>query len=178
MAGDDENAELETFRKQWQEEVSARAKAASSSSSSSKKPGIILSDSSQGGVNEKEKEKEKKEYTRPPPKVHSVQGDLEKKYDQFVDAGANHDLDQKDDTRRLWLGDRFDKGTTTHGDKEEHGEPSSALEHYEQAVEREAQGNLGDSLKLYRKAYRVRIYFRDISPFECCCYELIWRTVA
>lgn len=35
------------------------------------------------------------------------------------------------------------------------GEPVSALEHYEMAVEKEAAGNLGDSLRLYRKAFRV-----------------------
>lgn len=34
-------------------------------------------------------------------------------------------------------------------------EPVTALEHYEQAVEREAAGNLGDSLALYRKAFRM-----------------------
>lgn len=31
----------------------------------------------------------------------------------------------------------------------------SALDHYEEAMEKEALGNMGDSLKLYRKAYRV-----------------------
>lgn len=31
----------------------------------------------------------------------------------------------------------------------------SALDHYEEAVEKEALGSLGDSLKLYRKAFRV-----------------------
>jgi F-box protein 9 len=36
-------------------------------------------------------------------------------------------------------------------------EPRSALEHFERAVEKEAEGNLGDSLHHYRKAYRVRI---------------------
>jgi hypothetical protein len=36
-------------------------------------------------------------------------------------------------------------------------EPKSALEHYEKAVEKESQGSLGDSLNLYRKAYRVRL---------------------
>ncbi|EKD18104.1 uncharacterized protein L3040_007715 [Drepanopeziza brunnea f. sp. 'multigermtubi'] len=34
-------------------------------------------------------------------------------------------------------------------------EPQSALEHYEKAVERESAGNLGDSLTLYRKAFRM-----------------------
>jgi F-box protein 9 len=33
--------------------------------------------------------------------------------------------------------------------------PQSALDHYEKAVERESQGSLGDSLALYRKAFRV-----------------------
>ncbi len=36
-------------------------------------------------------------------------------------------------------------------------EPLSALDHYEKAVEKEAQGSLGDSLRLYRKAFRVGI---------------------
>ncbi|KAF8847497.1 hypothetical protein BDZ45DRAFT_607405 [Acephala macrosclerotiorum] len=48
-------------------------------------------------------------------------------------------------------------------DKEDHGEsskaagkdPQSALDHYERAVERESQGSLGDSLSLYRKAFRM-----------------------
>ncbi|KAK0673351.1 putative glycerol transporter protein [Cercophora samala] len=34
-------------------------------------------------------------------------------------------------------------------------EPVTALEHYEKAVEREAAGNLGESLRLYRKAFRM-----------------------
>lgn len=34
----------------------------------------------------------------------------------------------------------------------------SALDHYEEAMEKEAQGNMGDSLKLYRQAYRVRLH--------------------
>ncbi|KAF8424891.1 hypothetical protein EV426DRAFT_532390 [Tirmania nivea] len=33
--------------------------------------------------------------------------------------------------------------------------PKSAMEHFEKAIEREGQGNLGDSLYLYRKAYRM-----------------------
>jgi F-box protein 9 len=35
------------------------------------------------------------------------------------------------------------------------GIPRSALEHYEKAVEKETEGNLGESLKLYRKAFRM-----------------------
>lgn len=32
----------------------------------------------------------------------------------------------------------------------------SALDHFEEAMFKEGQGNMGDSLKLYREAYRVR----------------------
>lgn len=35
----------------------------------------------------------------------------------------------------------------------------SALDHYEEAMEKEAQGNMGESLRLYRKAYRVSLFF-------------------
>ncbi|KOS21405.1 F-box protein pof7 [Escovopsis weberi] len=34
-------------------------------------------------------------------------------------------------------------------------QPVSALDHYEEAMEKEAQGNMGESLRLYRKAYRL-----------------------
>lgn len=40
-------------------------------------------------------------------------------------------------------------------EKEEAEEPVSALDHFEAAVVREAQGKLGDSLNLYRRAFRV-----------------------
>lgn len=33
----------------------------------------------------------------------------------------------------------------------------SALDHYEKAMEKEAQGNMGESLRLYRQAYRVSL---------------------
>jgi F-box protein 9 len=41
------------------------------------------------------------------------------------------------------------------GSKAGSREPRSALEHYEKAVERETQGSLGDSLDLYRKAFKA-----------------------
>jgi F-box protein 9 len=44
---------------------------------------------------------------------------------------------------------------TAHSKAAEKGEPVSALDHYEKAVEKEAAGSLGDSLRLYRKAFRV-----------------------
>ncbi|KAG4432174.1 hypothetical protein IFR05_012341 [Cadophora sp. M221] len=51
-------------------------------------------------------------------------------------------------------GSREDSG---HGEssKSMAREPQSALEHYEKAVERETTGKLGESLSLYRKAFRM-----------------------
>jgi F-box protein 9 len=46
-------------------------------------------------------------------------------------------------------------------------EPQSALEHYEKAVERETQGNLGDSLSHYRKAYRVSSPHAPVPLYRC-----------
>lgn len=43
----------------------------------------------------------------------------------------------------------------------------SALDHFEEAMHKEDQGNMGDSLKLYRKAYRVC----SISP--TCTYTTL-----
>ncbi|KAJ6005137.1 hypothetical protein N7540_012936 [Penicillium herquei] len=39
--------------------------------------------------------------------------------------------------------------------RQDRNEPSSALEHFERAMEKEAAGKLGDSLQDYRKAYRL-----------------------
>jgi F-box protein 9 len=47
-------------------------------------------------------------------------------------------------------------GTSSKANKE----PQTALDHYEKAVERESQGSLGDSLDLYRKAFRVSFAIR------------------
>lgn len=41
----------------------------------------------------------------------------------------------------------------------------SALDHYEEAMEKEAQGNMGESLRLYRKAYRVSFFSIILSFF-------------
>lgn len=138
------STELETFRKQWQEEVSARAKV--SSSSSSKTLATPFDFLSQG--NDKK--------VTSPPRVHSILSDQTKngEHADGLDPRVDHDIEEKD-TRQ----DSGEGLKVIHEKKETEDEPSSALEHYEQAVERESQGNLGDSLKHYRKAFRVRFFF-------------------
>lgn len=135
------NAELETFRKQWQEEVSARAKA----SSSSNKPVTLSGLSDQGSD-------QKNSY---PLRARSIQRDRRKTDDRIdgPDAAPYYDFQGKDIRQRL--GESIEE---SHPERETNEEPSSALEHYEQAVQRESQGNLGDSLRHYRKAYRVRYF--------------------
>ncbi|MCJ1347875.1 hypothetical protein MMC31_006105, partial [Peltigera leucophlebia] len=130
------NPELEKFRKQWQEEVSARSKGGPSSSGSqgaknvSRPPGPPKRGSSRP--------------ERDPPAAYSN----EVPSGPLFDGHGYHDLEDQDDLRKLG-----EEGEGIHPSN--WTEPQSALEHYEKAIERESQGNLGDSLALYRKAYRL-----------------------
>lgn len=56
--------------------------------------------------------------------------------------------------------------TLSRTSKPEPKELVSALDHFEEAMEREAQGNMGDSLKLYRQAYKVVALFSSLSVIE------------
>lgn len=139
--GQEANSELDTFRKQWQEEVFARAKA---SSSSPNKISAALSDLPGQGNDKK---------VTSPPRVHSFlsQQPNSEEHTDGLDSSVDHDIEQGDASQSSGAGLKV-----IHEEKEIKGEPSSALEHYEEAVERESQGNLGDSLKHYRRAFRVR----------------------
>ncbi|KAI9701872.1 MAG: hypothetical protein M1836_001216 [Candelina mexicana] len=134
---EDTNPELESFRQRWREEVSARSKERQIS-------GKLLSPRPEART-------EYKTVTNKYPSFNLTGGVLENDEDiaEGLDVGAYHDSDGGEVGRRL--GDEANtasKGKST-------GEPQSALDHYEKAVEREEQGNLGDSLNLYRKAYRA-----------------------
>ncbi|KAL2755019.1 hypothetical protein ACRALDRAFT_1057737 [Sodiomyces alcalophilus JCM 7366] len=77
-------------------------------------------------------------------------------------ASASH-LDHDDSNEDYVRTRTFDEpaGTSSSGRTLAHPstlddkEPVSALDHFEAAVEKEAVGSLGDSLKLYRKAFRM-----------------------
>ena len=145
----EENPDLEAFRKQWQEEVSARANA-SSSSSSNNNP-ATLSDLPLRWTGNSFSSL---------PRGHSILRkatyieELTDGPDPAVDHLIEQNLIEQKDTKQ-YSGEAL---KVIHQEKENKKEPSSALEHYEQAVERESQGNLGDSLKHYRKAFRVRSF--------------------
>ncbi|KAL8780075.1 MAG: hypothetical protein Q9213_006634 [Squamulea squamosa] len=132
---DDNNPDLETFRKQWQEEVTARSTARGQASNQHR------FDSTHG-----RSDILKAKTALPPSSILSEDPET----GDGISAQAYHDLDNKDDTRRLGV-----EGSKVHKSTFISKEPQSALEHYEKAIEREDQGNLGDSVNLYRKAYRL-----------------------
>ncbi|KAL6714481.1 hypothetical protein ACLMJK_007905 [Lecanora helva] len=136
MVGDTAE-ELEKFRQQWQEEVTARIKGASSSTSTRKS--TKSQTTQKDGGNTGPGRASKLSFHTPYREVEDDDG---------IGGSASHDLEDKDEARKLG-GD----GQGIHPDNRH--EPSSALEHYEKAVERESQGRLGDSLNHYRKAFRL-----------------------
>lgn len=129
------NAELETFRKRWQEEVSARTKTSFSTKTFAK-----AADPPDSGA---------KTGISYPARVIPPQSNW-RKHDDRVTGQHAHDLEEKEATQPSGV-----NVEGTHIDTQAHGKGSSALEYYERAVETESQGRLGESLKLYRQAYRV-----------------------
>ena len=137
------NPELESFRQQWRAEVSARSKAGEPSHRRQKST--------------QQQQQQQQLPSKPSARRPSI---VPKAPPKPSDDGSDNELSDKESgvpaapftlpSSSLAAAEKdAGKLATPH-------EPESALEHYEKAVEREAQGNLGDSLKLYRKAFRVR----------------------
>ena len=139
---DDSASALEQFRKQWKEEVNARAR----------KP--------QGRPSQPQSERPKRtsdarleRATNKPPTRHPI-ADIKDESDHYSDAEQTGESSAK-------LIQRVESLSIQNIDDDEFTprpsvqEPQSALEHFEHAMERERQGNLGDSLSHYRKAYRL-----------------------
>lgn len=145
---EDSNPELERFRNQWREEVTARARGAGKGVDSK-------------AVGPKTAVKNLQRHAQAPPPLPSAahttpsHNDLE---GEGSNAGAYHDLEDRDERRKL---------NSTGPYPTPSDEPRSALEYYERAVEKESQGSLGDSLKLYRKAYRVGPYLKYSCAWNC-----------
>lgn len=136
---DSTDSALEQFRRQWREEVSTRAK--NDREGQGKDKEVFEAPPSEGAKPPipplehhptASRRSAEKEY-------HSQEGERSGTADQLCQL-TYRDADDDDD--------EFTIGCTTK-------EPKSALEHYERAVEKENQGNLGDSLSHYRKAYRL-----------------------
>ena len=134
MSSTGTEAELERFRQQWRAEV-ARSKRSERTSS---------------GETLKNRAQKRKDAAS-----ISVVGQSTARrkdvsdYSEEVEPRAYHDLPDKEESFKLgWEDQNYDRNL--------YKEPSSALEHYEHAVEKETRGQLGDSIKHYRKAFKVR----------------------
>ncbi|KAM7222883.1 hypothetical protein V8F06_001781 [Rhypophila decipiens] len=150
-SGDPANPDLESFREQWRAEVRARqpATAGPSNQPQLQHHRATLPSSAAGGVTSSHTRLGGHPRSQPPPPTHKppVLKDYEDDYVQprsFDEPAAA--------TSAGGDGDAVPgSGPSTAAPKE----PVSALEHYEKAVERETAGSLGDSLRLYRKAFRM-----------------------
>ena len=130
-------SELESFRQQWRQEVLNK-----------QNPRSRHRKNKSGGEASIDGASRNKTKTVPPLSGPSIQqGQGQHFDDEEYGPGSYHDVEDKDD--RLRLEDGGLRESTAHG------EPESALDHYEKAVERETVGNLGDSVSLYRKAFKV-----------------------
>lgn len=133
MSENQTEAELESFRQKWREEVSAKAK------------GKALAPAVPAKTSHASSSKSHFSKTNAPEvPSHARQQSVEE-----VDglASVYQHLGEKQHGRRL------DETSPPPVSKES----SSALEHYEKAVEKEDQGSLGDSVGLYRKAFKVSV---------------------
>ncbi|KAL7275065.1 hypothetical protein RUND412_002000 [Rhizina undulata] len=139
---EDAESELSRFRQQWKEEVSARqhnrlqAGQSQSHESSSAHPTSPPS-------------KVKAPAFSPPPasrltKNRTLSYTSANKVEEEEEYGE--DVEFHKDTSPIAFRRRLSFATGSSG--------SSALEQYEKAVEKETEGNLGESLSLYRKAFR------------------------
>lgn len=133
-------AELESFRQRWREEVSARAKG--------KAPGPSAAPAKAAGPSASRTYAPKGPAPEAASHSHARQRSVEETDE--VTPYIHQDLGDKQHGRRL---DETSADTAAIASTSE--QPKTALDHYEKAVERETEGNLGESVALYRKAFKV-----------------------
>lgn len=133
--GPENEAELEAFRQRWREEVQTRNR------------------DPQGPPSpERTRQQQRRKSTVQPRPAASGPAPT-KKVDEFdndeLAPKPYHDLPDKEEALKLGVeGQEHERAKLFK-------EPTSALEHYEKAVEKETHGQLGDSLNHYRKAFKV-----------------------
>lgn len=125
---EESNPELESFRQQWKAEVSARAQA-------------------EGSKHHPTSTGSSKSTRRPPAPPRVAAEKTPNNVEEAEEHANRHPFRGLDEPRGGISKEESSKPAGT--------EPQSALEHYEKAVEKEAQGRLGDSLNHYRIAFKV-----------------------
>ncbi|KIW24589.1 uncharacterized protein PV07_10295 [Cladophialophora immunda] len=138
-------SELEQFRQQWKEEVSARTR----------KPEKKPLSSAQHRQRRTSDGRPERPVNKPPTR-HPAADIKQEDSDHYSDADQARGsslatIQQRTETLKIHNVDDDDFTASASSKKE----PISALEHFERAVEKESQGNLGDSLSHYRKAYKL-----------------------
>lgn len=137
----EDNAELEVFRRQWREEVAQRTTRERPNAPKPRTPARTSTASTSGTQGHL-------------PTRHEAADRREVYEDDGEDV--DHVAPQEEiiqQTEQLNLGPSDEDAFQAQSLPQK--EPSSAVEHFERAVQKEQEGSLGDSLQLYRKAYRV-----------------------
>lgn len=129
MDSQEANPELESFREKWRAEVRARNQA-SSGSQQHASSSTSNANSSQTAA------------SVPPRPAHlgASKPKVLETDDDYVQARVFGDIEPQPAAQQA---------------ERTVADPVTALDHYEHAVEKEGQGSLGDSLRLYRKAFRM-----------------------
>ncbi|KAI4597653.1 hypothetical protein KJ359_004357 [Pestalotiopsis sp. 9143b] len=131
-------SELDTFREKWRAEVSARNKKTSTAGSQKEQSDAYSSSSAAGPARKHDRHQKRL------PLRDEVHHDAE---EEHVRTMTFDDEPVKGKT----VQSHIEGGDPSQADKE----PETALEFYEKAVDKETSGKLGDSLQLYRQAYRL-----------------------
>lgn len=134
---DSTEAELENFRQKWREEVTGKTKEKINNHEATPKPSQASSSRTPAS----------KQSIVPKVSQHARHRSVEE-IDE-VEPHVYPNLGEMQHGRRL--------DETSPPAPSSSKEPHSALEHYEKAVEKESQGSLGESVNLYRKAFRVGV---------------------
>lgn len=133
------DSELASFREQWRAEVRAR-KPAQAGPVQGNSAGASFSTT----TTRRESEQPSKKFAPPPrkPLAHDH-------YEDYVPAPSFDGVNGEGASSSA-------QAAEGSSGAEVRPDPITALDHYERAVEKEVIGSLGESLALYRKAYRVR----------------------
>jgi F-box protein 9 len=148
MNTEESNPELESFREQWRAEVQSKRSAPGSSRQQQQQQQQQQSRQQRAaGPSNTQPRTGPATGPRGKPPQPAQKLPAQELDDEYVQSQSFDEPAISTQTPSLETG----RPKATEG-----AEPVSALEHYEKAVEKEAVGNLGDSLRLYRKAFRVR----------------------
>jgi F-box protein 9 len=151
MESNDIKSELESFREQWRAEVQSKAPGSKPQPQQTVSGPSISQHKAQHRAQPKTQPPKPQKASEPTGRQQSVTAKKAAQHDSDDDEYVAHSFDEPAPATSTALPSQVE------GSEAESDEPVSALEHFEQAVEREAAGNLGDSLRLYRKAYRVSL---------------------